>query len=326
MHVIVLITYGSHLYGTATEQSDLDIKGIYLPSARDILLQQVQPVVYQKRTKAFGEKNTAHDVDYELYSPTKFLSLLSQGQMVALDMLYAPESALLDTSPIWKSIQSLASQILTKQAASFVSYCKVQANKYGMKGARIETAQRLLEILLKAEVQYGPSSKLNQIANTLKEFAVQNEAFKLGVQDTLTGNKIEYFDIGGKRALFTSSIKTARAIVQNLLEEYGQRARAAALNEGVDWKALSHAVRIGYQALEFLKYQHITFPRPEAQHLLAIKQGKIPFTEVSQEIEELLAQIEDAKKCSLLPETYDQKIIDDFIEHLYLQQVKKAYL
>ena len=325
MQIIVLITYGSHLYGTATDQSDLDIKGIYLPSARDILLQQVQPVVSQKRTKAVGEKNTAHDVDYELYSPTKFLSLLSQGQMVALDMLYAPESALIETSAVWKSIQSLAPQILTKQAASFVSYCKMQANKYGMKGARIEAAQRLLEILLKAETQYGSSSKLSQIASTLKEFALNNEVFKLGVQDTLPGTPIEYFDIGGKRALFTSSIKTARAIVQNLLEEYGQRARAAALNEGIDWKALSHAIRIGDQALEFLKYRHITFPRPEAQHLLAIKQGKIPFAQVAQEIEELLIQIEDAKKGSRLPDTYDQKIIDDFIEQLYLQQVKKAY-
>ena len=325
MQIIVLITYGSHLYGTATEQSDLDIKGVYLPSARDILLQQVQPVVSQKRTKAFGEKNTAHDIDYELYSPAKFLSLLSQGQMVALDMLYAPESALRQTSPEWKSIQSLAPQILTKQAASFLSYCKMQANKYGMKGARIEAAQRLLGILLEAEGKYGSSAKLSQIAPTLKEFALHNEAFKLGVQDTLTGGQIEYFDIGGKRALFTGSLKTARAVVQNLLEEYGQRARAAALNEGIDWKALSHAVRIGHQALEFLKYQHITFPRPEAEHLLAIKQGKIPFDQVAQEIEELLTQIEDAKKNSLLLETYDQKIIDDFIEHLYLQQVKKAY-
>lgn len=325
MQNIVLITYGSHLYGTATEKSDLDIKGVYLPSGKEILLQHVQPVISQKRTKAFGEKNTQSDIDYELYSPSKFFALLAHGQMVALDMLYAPEAALLETSPAWRSMQALAPYILTKQAASFVNYCKVQANKYGLKGARIEAAQILLSMLTKAEGTYGASAKLDLVYNELKEFALQNEFFKMGMQEALPEKYIEYGEIGGKRFLFTGSIKMARAIVKNVLEEYGQRAREAALNEGVDWKALSHAVRIGYQAIEFLKYQHITFPRPEAQHLLAIKHGKIPFIQVALEIDELLVQVEDAKKNSALPEDFDQKIIDDFIEDLYLQQVRRTY-
>ena len=94
-------------------------------------------------------------------------------------------------------------------------------------------------------------------------------------------------------------------------------------NEGVDWKALSHAVRIGHQAIEFLTYHHITFPRPEAQHLLAIKQGQISFQQVAEEIEQLLIGVQEAEKLSSLPENYDQRLIDDFLEQLYLEQILK---
>jgi predicted nucleotidyltransferase len=45
MELIVEMRFGSHLYGTATPESDLDFKGVYLPEARDILLQRVKPTV-----------------------------------------------------------------------------------------------------------------------------------------------------------------------------------------------------------------------------------------------------------------------------------------
>ena len=63
MRTIVRMTFGSHLYGTATPESDLDVKAVYLPTARDILLQQVRAAVTGQREKAKGEKNTADDVE-----------------------------------------------------------------------------------------------------------------------------------------------------------------------------------------------------------------------------------------------------------------------
>jgi predicted nucleotidyltransferase len=41
MDLIVEMRFGSHLYGTDTPESDLDLKGVYLPEARDILLRRV---------------------------------------------------------------------------------------------------------------------------------------------------------------------------------------------------------------------------------------------------------------------------------------------
>jgi predicted nucleotidyltransferase len=95
MKLIVQIKFGSHLYGTSTPQSDLDVKGVYLPSARDVLLQQIRPMISDSRPKEHGEKNTADDIDREAYSLQRYLELLAQGQTVALDMLFAPDWAMM---------------------------------------------------------------------------------------------------------------------------------------------------------------------------------------------------------------------------------------
>lgn len=38
MKELVRMKFGSHLYGTATPESDTDIKGVFLPELRDLLL------------------------------------------------------------------------------------------------------------------------------------------------------------------------------------------------------------------------------------------------------------------------------------------------
>lgn len=322
MKSIVEIKFGSHLYGTVTETSDLDIKGVYLPSGRDILLQNIQPLIAKKRPKAHGEKNTPEDVDYELYSVQKYLSLLTEGQTVALDMLFAPDSAMLkEPNALWLSIQQLAPQILTRQAASFVRYCRQQANKYGIKGSRVAAARLALESLTQWESRYGASAKLSIAMEEMYKIAEGNAFLVIGEDVLATGISTAYFEICGKKALLNASIKSAHAIAQKLMDEYGERAKAAERNEGIDWKALSHAVRVGREALEFLESHHITFPRPEAPHLLAIKLGKLPFQQVSEEIEQLVVEVEHAAAHSTLPESFDVQLVENFIEQLHRTQV-----
>lgn len=322
METIVVIKVGSHLYGTATSSSDLDIKGILMPQARDILLQKIPSVFVRQPTKGFGQKNTAGDVDYELYSPMKYLGMLAHGQTIALEMLFAPESAMLcSPHPVWYEIKALAQQILTKRAASFVHYCQQQAQKYSIKGVKVVAARRALEVFKELESRYGKTAKLACGLERLQELAQETEFIKLDSIDLRDGAKELAIEVCGKKALLNASIKSAVTLAQHVLDEYGQRALAAEQNCGVDWKALSHAVRIGHEALEFFRYQTITFPRPEAAHLLAIKQGFVPYDQVIQEIELLVEAIQKAEAVSLLPETYEQQVVDDFIIKLHRQQV-----
>lgn len=324
MQVIVQIRFGSHLYGIATSASDLDIKGLYFPAARNILLQNVQPVISFQRVKAHKEKNIPDDVDYELYSPQKFFNLLTQGQIMALEMLFAPPSAMLvEPHPKWYEIKAIAPKLLTKHTVMLVRYCKHQANKYGVKGSRIAAVKMTLEHLIDAEKKYAPNTNLGIIADNLKVLADHSESLRIGETLEPSGNKIIYFEICGKKLLFNASIKSAISITQQLMRQYGERTLAAqSNNNNIDWKSLSHSVRIGYETIEFLTTGFITFPRPEANHLLNIKLGKVDYLQVSEEIEQLLAEIEASVIHSTLPESFDQTVMDDFIEQLYRECVQ----
>lgn len=323
--LIVQIKFGSHLYGTATPESDLDIKAVYLPSAHDILLQRVGPLLSDSRSKAHGEKNTAADTDHEAFSLQRYLELLAEGQTVALDMLFAPEWAMI-TPPndIWRQVQALGPRILTRGATAFVRYCRQQANKYGIKGSRVASARKALATLQDAEKRYGAAAKLSAASVELEKLVTEGEF--LGFEDILqpSGEKIRALSVCGKKATYTSSIANARAITEHLVDEYGQRALAAERNEGVDWKALSHAVRVGHEAVELFATDKITFPRPEAGRLLDIKRGRIPYAEVAAEIEHLLDEVEKAAVKSQLPEKRDMQIIDDFVSEVYRRQVLKG--
>ncbi len=171
-----------------------------------------------------------------------------------------------------------------------------------------------------AEARLGSSAKLGQLANELEALA-GSEHIAIAVLPSASGKPIQYLEVCGQKSPFTASIKNAREIAGRLLEDYGQRALQAERNEGVDWKALSHAVRIGREAVELFQTGRITLPRPDAAHLLAIKQGGVAYNAVTEEIEALLSKIEAAAAGSSLPEAPDLRYIDDLVIRAYAGRV-----
>jgi hypothetical protein len=325
MRLIVEMQFGSHLYGTATKLSDLDYKGVYVPDGRDILLQRVKDAISQSRPKAPGEKNAAGDVDREMYSLQRYLGLLSEGQTVALDMLFAPDAVMLrEPAPEWREIQAHAGRLVTRRAASFVRYCRQQANKYGIKGSRVAAARAALALLCAAEARHGATAKLAAVEDEVIAFAGTTEHASLLDMAMPGGRLVRHLEVCGRKMPFTSSIKSAREIAQRLVDDYGERALQAERNEGIDWKALSHAVRVGREALELLDTGRITFPLPYAAEILAIRRGERPYEDVGEEIERLLEAVEAATSRSALRDEPDQGFIDDLVTRAYRTAVMEA--
>jgi hypothetical protein len=91
--------------------------------------------------KPDGEKNAPGDVDREIHSLQRYLALLAEGQTIALDMLFAPKSAMIrQPASLWLEIQDNAPRLVTRRASAFLRYCRQQANKYGIKGSRVSAA------------------------------------------------------------------------------------------------------------------------------------------------------------------------------------------
>lgn len=325
MDVVVEMRFGSHLYGTDTSESDLDLKGVYLPEAREILLQRITPSITRSPRKGDGERNQPGDVDREYYSLHRYLALLSAGQTVAIDMLFAPDTAMTTApSPVWRDIQASAPRFVSRRASAFVRYCRQQANRYGIKGSRVAAARAALTLLGTAEEEHGTTAKLGVLEHDLEQLAAETEHVVL-VDAVMPGNRVvRQLEVCGRKVPFTASIKTARDMVQHLVAEYGQRALQAERHEGVDWKALSHAVRVGREAVELFTTGRIVFPLPYAGHLVRIKRGELPYAAVAEEIERLLDAVETSAATSSLPEVPDEAAMADLVADAYRAKVLKG--
>lgn len=319
---IVRIKFGSHLYGTSTPQSDLDFKAVHIPPAREILLQKVRESVSNKREKpADGIKNLAGEMDEESYSLQRYLGLLAQGQTVAIDMLFSPKP--LEASDLWWRLRANKDRLLTKRSAAFVGYCRTQANKYGIKGSRVAAAKDASEFFAVQLAEHGPTAKLTEIEGLLPTLVGEHTQL-IEQQVNSAGDTGWFIECCNRKCGFTNTIKAAYEIYSRIYENYGARARLAQNNEGVDWKALSHAVRVGQEAMELLTTGEITFPLRNAPEIMRIKQGQVPYDDVAAVIESLLGEVEAASETSVLPESADQEWIDNLVCEVYETEVRNG--
>jgi hypothetical protein len=321
MNTVVQIKFGSHLYGTSTPTSDTDYKSVFIPEARDIILQRCPRTMSMGtgRKKAEGERNLTTDIDNECYSLHYYLQLLREGQTGAVDMLFAPNPE--QSTLLWDHLRMNRERLLTKKSVAFVGYCRTQANKYGIKGSRVAAAKRAMEFFQTAIEMHSTVTKVGDVVGGVPR--VIDEFTYVVEKETTGGNFETYFVCCDRMVGFKNTLKEAASIFTRIHENYGARARMAESNEGIDWKALSHAVRVGHEALELLKFRWITFPLPNAPHILDIKQGKLDYKVVAEEIEGLLVQVEEASAHSMLPEHADSAWIDDLIYRVYSQQVPR---
>lgn len=324
MNKIVEIKFGSHLYGTDTPTSDADFKGIYLPTAREIVLERVKRNISTSRPKREFEKNTKDDVDSEIFSLAEYLRLLCDGQTVALDMLFAPDSFQVFKGQdyhLFRTIYDNKDKLLSKGILSFIGYARKQASKYGIKGSRVRAVREVIEFLQKQE----PTALLKELTDRIYVYGLlDNEFVKFVTGLDPNGATVTYFEVCGRKFQLANSVKYSLAILNKIYNEYGHRAKLAQENDGIDWKALSHAVRVNFEGQELLKTGFITFPCPNKQLLLDIKTGQLPYKEVEAVIETGLQELEAAQVNSSLPEKPNRQWVDDFLYEVYSNIVKSA--
>lgn len=327
MKTIMKGYFGSHLYGTSTPESDVDFKEIYVPHARDILTGNVKEHM-SKNTNNTSSKNTKDDVDHELYSLKYFFKLAADGETVALDMLHTPQGLVVksDLPDVWKYIQDNRSRFYTTNMKSYLGYVRKQASKYGVKGSRLA----ILRQALKRSNEWGQYFdngaviRLSHMKNVLPvgEFAswVETENEKTGKQT--------FYNLLDRKFQDTLTNKEFNAILVKLEENYGERARKAEANEGIDWKALSHACRGGLQLLEIYKTGDLVYPLQDAPFILDVKLGKHTFKTVQEFLEDIVDQVEHASEQAAkngMQQKVDMSFWDDFLEQVYLENHNSYY-
>lgn len=318
MKAIVRMQFGSHVYGTNLPTSDLDFKAVHVPHIEDILLQRVRPSINTKTKKDDAQKNGPGDIDFESFALQKFMAMLLEGQTVALSMLFTPDEWIIERSPEWDFIRQNKDRWLHRKVSAFAGYCRQQANKYGIRGSRVAASRAGLTWAEQMIDAHGMQGKLRDHWGEVEELAGRGLEHVAIVQGTHADDQpVRFFEVCNRKIQEHATFKEAHAICKRVFDEYGQRALLAETNQGVDWKACMHAVRVSKEAEELLLHHTITYPRPEAGLLLAIRKGELPYKEVAEMLEDGLDRLEECSRISTLPDHGDQAAAERFVLKVY---------
>ena len=292
---LVKMVFGSHLYGLNTPESDTDYKGVFLPTPREIILERTKHAI-GSTTGNRNSKNGADDIDYDQYSLLKFTKLLMDGETMAIDMIHARGDAVLETSEIWQYIHDHRAEFYTTEMTSYLGYVRRQAGKYGVKGSRMSALRKVVDVLKVTEDwipegKFTRAMRMNKVRDIAHLLPVDEYCKFVEVDEPKTGHQ-HFYEVLGRKFQMTITIAEMKKSLYKLWDEYGDRARKAEANEGIDWKALSHALRGGFQLQSIYQTGDIIYPLVSSDLIMKVKTGRMPFKEVQQLLEEVVDTVD----------------------------------
>ena len=319
--LLYLTKFGSHLYGTDTPESDSDYKGIFLPSRKQCFLQDRTKSINYSSGKN-DSKNNEDDVDIQLWSLQYFLKLVSTGETNALDLLYSfthPEMVIFKHAIMDRIFDNHSNLYNIKDCKAFVGYAIGQAKKYGIKGSRLGVLKnvcsyfQMFQGFEDEELSLWISDKRLSyyLTDIIERYYDPSFCFLKDI------NGIESLVLCGKVHQSTITVKEFYSRIKKQYDQYGKRAELAEQNQGIDWKALSHAVRALTQMRQLIHTRMIQFPLHNADYLMYIKQGKLGFKEVEKLIYSGIEDISLLLACDVPTNKRDIGLIESIILEAY---------
>ena len=291
--VIFKCVTGSHLYGTNLPTSDDDYTGVFLPSTEDLLGLKHMPKEITDNIKITDSvRNAKGDVDCKYLSLPHFLRLAMEGQSIAIELFFVPEDKILEATPEWHTLTANKEHIFSRKGiAPFIGFAMAQANKSEIKGLNLAKIRGLIAILRTELEKHGSTTRL--LCDVFDDVTMTDINIKgIRVNKRLADDrKTDVIEIAGRCFNLNIRLKMFVLALEKMESRYGSRSENAA-KEGIDYKSLCHAYRLVSEAQEFLLYQTITLPRPDANFLKSIRQGEYQ-TNFRDEINNKIAYIKE---------------------------------
>lgn len=336
MTELTRLLYGSHLYGTNTPTSDFDFKIITLPPIEDLLLGlrlSVHKRKYDERGERLSEEVSmpAGGWEEEIIPVQKFVTDFMTGQAYAVEVAFAQLRR--EDSPFTELCGLLTSRFLHKNVNGMVGFAVKQTFDYVRRGERYNSALRVLECIdvlqreflgtglaVRLSTELATLQKFKHESGTVMDWIALHSALELGTS-TNQRTVMRTLKLNGREYLETTTLQNFRTAVEKLRDQYGERSTRAASTD-VDWKSLSHAVRVYNQVIELLQTKRIAFPRPNAEELTRIKKGEVPIEQVT----ELLRRLDDQVTLELARSTLpDASELNDDLHRLFFSWLREQY-
>jgi len=311
MNIIMKSLFGSKLYGLDTHESDTDYLGIYLPTLDELLLGNYKNIINLDTNKK--GKNSSGDIDTQYYALPYFVELSCRGETTMLDMLHSTvaEYQVSKYGSIWVSLQNNRHKFYTKGLKSYAGYLKSQIHKYSGKGKKLQILNSLITMLNK----HNADKRLSEVWNYLPT----GEYFIKDIADDGSRMKTErYWMVMGSKYMESIKISYCKEQIQKKIDSYGKRAQKAEADGGVDWKAVSHGLRAGYQLIDIYTKGYFNYPLDESVFIMKAKNGELDYeTVVEPELKRILNKIDYLVEESDYPDKVDRKFWNNWLLDIY---------
>jgi hypothetical protein len=294
---------GSQLYGTATPESDVDIRGVFIPTEEFYLgfMEKVEQV-------------ESHVPDETFWEITKFFRLCIDNNPNILELLFVPlysEYTEYFTKE-WEEIISKRELFLsTKARHTFSGYAVSQLHRIKQHREWLLNPPKK-----KPERKDFNLPETNVITkdqiNAYDELMDRGEVLEIGLQTLQVLQR--------EKAYFNA----ARYWEQyNKWKEERNKDRASLeAKYGYDCKHASHLFRLIGEGIELLTTKNITFPRPDAQELLAIRHGEYSYDELMVKLgDDVDTNFKNIDGSVVLPHSPNRKEADKLCQKLVKERL-----
>ena len=342
--IVLYITYtGSRLYGTNTQNSDTDLKVVYLPNIVDVISGNAKFKNNMKSTSNEDVKNSSSDVDVEFISFHNFVNDVHAGQTYALEILFSVYTQY--TTLNWFNTNSashgesyrdlfvricdrLRSTYVVSDCSAAVGFAISQMTKYGLKGARLKGLISIQQWLNEytAKHRIAPDTIIDTWLNDLKyDYERWSDAYldskskkyiKFGtyVVDPATGKTANCVRILDKHLVPTHrQFEFLFKGIDTYLNSYGNRTKAAADMDGVDFKSVHHACRIIAQTLELQNTGFLRLPLYENESydfIMAVKRAELDMHAIEVWLNDNIRAVEALTEDGLILPKRDRQLSD----------------
>ena len=304
-NIILLGLGGSYAYGTNTENSDLDIRGIATHNSEDIL------------TRKGFEQIVNETTDTTVYSLEKIVNLLSNCNPNTIEILGLEPWQYLYVSSIGQELINNKDMFLSKRAVhSFGGYATAQLRRLSNKAVRtVEQEQREKHILASIEnARYSyPNKYFNYPEDSINLYIDKavNEDYDTEI----------FMDINLKHYPLRD-YKSMWSEMQNIVKDYSKigKRNSHAIEHNKLSKHMMHLIRLYLMCFDILENgKIITYRKKEHDFLMDIRNGKYldddkqPTKEFYDIVDKMENKLDYLKDHSPLPDNPDYKRINDFL-------------
>lgn len=320
--LILVIPFGSKLYGTDTENSDLDIFGLYIPPKYDMLVSNYREKL-KYTTSTNNTKNTKDDIDVTLWSVQYFFNKLYNGDITAYDILikiYSDLSNDYHTEEIDLIRMNNIKIFLNKESLkkSLYAYVKKELSVFGFQGSykfainwaydyfsNLESASLSKEIIKKFIDDYN-----NEISNS---FLNDSEYKKMIVSYTQADT--DFVDICGSFYPDYSKTFKVKKSLENKLKKMDSPKNIT------DNKKFSHAYRCAVILSNLVSNKHYTYPMSDEdrEKIINIKKGNFDIKTEAENLNEMLKSVNE--KLKNFESDFDKNNLNNLIFNMYFDKI-----